>query len=192
MGLSQTIEPFEEPVTTADLKTHLRIEHTNDDDYIAALGKAGREFAENFTERQFVTATYVYTLDNFPAGRLIVLPRPPLASVTSVKYYDTAEVLQTYANTCYNVHIDTEPGFIELDYDQTWPSTYDRADAVQVTFTAGYGAAGNVPDGLKAAIHLIVANWYENREPVVTGTTAAKLPLSVEALLWSYRILEVR
>jgi len=46
-------------------------------------------------------------------------------------------------------------------------------------------------DSIRAAMKLLVSHWYENREAVVVGTITSQLPLAVERLLWSHRVLEI-
>jgi uncharacterized phiE125 gp8 family phage protein len=56
-----------------------------------------------------------------------------------------------------------------------------------VTFDAGYGLTEtSVPASLRQALLLLVAHWYENREPVLSsGAVPKELPLAVESLLWA-------
>lgn len=45
-----------------------------------------------------------------------------------------------------------------------------------------------ITPSITAAILLITGHLYENREEVVTGTIAARLPMASESLLWPYRL----
>jgi len=45
---------------------------------------------------------------------------------------------------------------------------------------------GELPKPLLHAMKLMMSNFYENREPVVIGTTTAALPYSMEYLLEPY------
>lgn len=42
---------------------------------------------------------------------------------------------------------------------------------------------GEIPPSVKAAILLLVGNFYANREPVVTGTIKATIPYSYDYLI---------
>ena len=70
MGIAVVTPPAEEPVSLAELKSHLRVDSTDDNDYITALGKAGREWVESYCNRQLVTATYDYRIDRLPRRSL--------------------------------------------------------------------------------------------------------------------------
>lgn len=163
-ALTQTVAPTEQPITLQAAKDHLRIETADEDGSIKGMMLAARRFCELSTGRQFVTATWTLKLDAFPATDTILVPLPPLQSVTSITYIDTAGSTQTLATSVYDVDTDSEPGRISLAYNQSWESTRSDKNAVIVTFVAGYGAATAVPADLKAVIQLVLADLYEHRE----------------------------
>ena len=72
-----------------------------------------------------------------------------------------------------------------------WPSCLFIPDAVQIHFTAGYGPlATDVPPAIQAAILRLVADYYENRTPVLKDSEE-NLPRAVRAILWPYRVLDL-
>lgn len=116
--------------------------------------------------RAMITQTWVMKLPDFPAGCRIVLPLPPLQSVTSITYLDTNNASQTLASSEYVVVKGGEiaKGYIELAEGSSWPSTYDHPEAVTITFVAGYGDdASDVPGNIKAAGLLMVDDLYRHR-----------------------------
>jgi uncharacterized phiE125 gp8 family phage protein len=179
MSWKVTTSPTIEPVSLAEGKLHLKIEtaDTADDTLISALIKAAREFCEGYQNRAYIERAITMKLDDFPDE--IILPAPPLISVTSVKYIDTAGTQQTLAGTVYTVDTTSEPGRVVLAYNQSWPSIRGDANGVEVVYKAGYGAAAaNVPEGVKAAIKLMLTHLYENR-----GDDNAQIPESVKNIL---------
>ena len=42
-----------------------------------------------------------------------------------------------------------------------------------------------IADDILLALMLLVGHWYANREEVVTGVSASRLPMGVAALLWT-------
>ena len=188
-SLNQTVAPTERPVSRVEAKAHLVLDSIDDDTYVDGLIHAATLWAEGFTRRQLVSATYELKLDRFPRGNApIQVPRPPLSSVTSIAYVDTAGDSQTWAGANYTTDTASTPGRIEPAYGVDYPDTRDQIAAVTVTFVAGFGAASAVPYNYKAAIQQLVAGWYATREPVVVGTTASAVPLSAESLLWHDRV----
>lgn len=168
--------PAGEPVTLAEIKAHLYVEHTGDDDLITALGLAARQHVEDVTKRALVTQTRVLRLSGFPIGgdQVIMLPGGNIQSVTSVAYTDEDGASQTLAGSVYAFETSTDggTGLLSLKYGQEWPDTQSRGLPVVVTYVAGwdddaasppdYGA--NVPAAIKTAIKMIVAGLYEQRQ----------------------------
>lgn len=155
-----------EPVTAAAVKLYARIatDLTAEDALIDLLVKTARKKVEALTKRQLITATWRLTLDWFPSWK-IVLPRCPLAAITSIKYDDADDGTETTIDSAdYRVQTDHEPGYVEPAYGESWPSTRDQAGAVRITYTAGYGSSGSsVPEDILTAIKFQVTEWIEKR-----------------------------
>ena len=193
MGLSLSSGPTIEPVTLTDAKVHLRIDHDDENAFVQNLAVASRKYWEATLDRQFINATWVYTLDAFPAATtdFIHPPRPPLSSVTSIQYVDTAGDTQTWAAANYTTSTDVEPGRIGLAYNVDWPETREVMDAVTVTYVAGYGAAApNVPEEARALILMRVADLYENRETISDTVGEKTITPAAKALMWALRVYQ--
>jgi uncharacterized phiE125 gp8 family phage protein len=176
--------PGEEPVTLQEAREHLRLE-SGEDQYLTDLITAARRHCESFQGRAYVTQTWELYLNAFPGG-CIKVPLPPLQEITFIKYKDSAGNLQTLDPSQYVVDAFSEPGLICRAYGKSWPGTYPETHAVQIRFTAGYGAAADVPQEIKHAILLKVADLYEHRggdEGIDKNINDA-----IESLLWPDRI----
>lgn len=142
MSLFLVTAPSSEPVSLSELKLHLRVDTTTEDDLIAALGVSGRGYAEDFTRRAIPRQTLDLRLDAFPCESEFYLPKAPCISVTSISYIDTNGDTQTLATSVYDTDLPTGPqaraGRIFLKYNQVWPQTRDIPNAVTVRFVAGY------------------------------------------------------
>ena len=186
--------PAAEPLSLEEAKAHLRVDHTTDDSLIAIFLQAARQDCEEWTQRAFITQTWEVVIDEFPENEILI-PRPPLQSVTSVKYDDGAGVEVTLSATEYTVDTASEPGWI-VPTLSGWPATFDGINAVRVQYVAGYATSGNSPDNLadnvpgpiKAAILLRLGQLYEHREDVIAGKTALALPNGTQFLLRPYRM----
>lgn len=180
-----TSAPGSEPITTADMKDHLRVDISDDDDYIGALITAARVTAENTSWRKFITQTLAGGLMRWPGDNVITLPWLPVQSVTSIAYVDDDGNNNTVDSSVYG--LDTKRGLIYLNDDQEWPTTALRTyDPITVTWVAGYGNdVEDVPAPYVHAMRLLVGHWYENREQVVAlaGISMAELPLAAQWLL---------
>ena len=98
MAITIVTPPLALPVTVAEAKAYARIDFDDADALIESLIGAARDHLEQATGRTFVQTTYQLTLDAFPCDE-IALPRSPVLSVASVKYYDRDGVLQTLATS---------------------------------------------------------------------------------------------
>jgi len=186
VGIKLITGPAIEPVSLPEAKLHLRVDGDDDDTAIVAQLMAARRWAEQATWRAFITQTWELTRNEFPGLTQLQLPRPPLQSVTSVKYTVDAGTEYTYASTNYIVDVDNEPGKIVLKSTSTWPSdVLYPVNGVRIRFVAGYGDdAEDVPEHFRQAILLLLGHWYENREQVVvSGAVPKEIPLGVESLL---------
>lgn len=183
MNLKLVTAPAAEPVTATEAKTHCRITGTDQDSVITILISAAREMAEAITRRALITQTWDMYLDRFE--RVIDVPLPPLQSVTSVTYTDTAGDSQTAASSLYDV--DLAGNRIILKDDQVWPDTLIHENSVIVRFVAGYGAAGTaIPQPIKQAILMLIGHFYENRE-VSAPIQITQVPMAADWLLSPYR-----
>jgi len=174
MGQILKVVPAAEPVTLAEAKLHCKADAADDDTLITALIVAARQQAEHRTNRALVTQQWEYTQEAFTP--LIELPKPSLASVQSVKYLDTNGVLQTLANTEYQVVINELVGYLQPAYGKAWPACRVQPDSVVIAYTCGYGAVGDVPQSIKAWMLMAIATMYSQREGIITGTIVAEVP----------------
>lgn len=185
MGLKLITPATGLAVSLADVKTHLRVSADHDDAYITMLIKAAVGTLEKALNRAIGTQTYRLTLSEWPESGEIVLPNPPLSSVSSIVYVDTDGATQTLASSQYIVNDDNEPGLITPAHDIDWPEVQEQSNAITITYITGYAT---IPEPLQAAVLLLVGHWYENREAVLTGTIATDLPLAVQFILDEFRV----
>jgi uncharacterized phiE125 gp8 family phage protein len=156
--------PAVEILTPDELKLYSHISHDVEDTIIAGWITYARTEAENFLRQSLISQTWEIIFDNFPCLPL-EMPRSPLQSVTSIKYYDTANTEATISATEYFVDSDTKPGRICHTYGYTWPSlTLREINAVKIRYITGYGAApASIPQFVKEAIMVYCAFRHENR-----------------------------
>lgn len=172
--------PAAGPVSVSDMKAHLRVSHSDDDALITAYLAAAVASLDVNGElgRAIITQTITESLQ-YPT-RDTYLSVLPAQALVSVKYYDTDNVEQTATLGEFALYKSDDWAFVRSD---NWPSTYDRPDAVTITYTAGQDAA---PDDIQHAIKLIVGHWYEYRESV-TEVTLAEMPRAVSHLIGLHR-----
>jgi uncharacterized phiE125 gp8 family phage protein len=174
-------------LTTAEAKTHLKVDTTADDTYIDNLISAATESAQIFTNRYFINTTITQYGDKF--SDLATLFKSKVSSITRIQYYDSNNSLQTLSTDVYLTDIVHQPARIGLKPNQSYPAIADRINAVQCTYVVGYGsAASDVPEGIREAVLLTIGNWYENRQEVVIGRISTELPKSAQYLLEQFKV----
>lgn len=109
---------------------------------------------------------------------ILVVPRSPLVSVSSIAYLDTNGAAQVFDPSLYEVETGSS-GRISPIFGQIWPVTYPEIGAITITFMAGEGATSDaIAETDKEAILLILGELYSNRTE-----TAAVIPSAVMRLL---------
>lgn len=184
MNLRLITAPTEEPVSVETVKLHLRVDGTADDTLITSYLKTARELGQGLARRAFVTQTLELVIEDWPSDGILKLPRPPLQSVTSVKYLDSDEVEHTVSANDYVVDARSEPG--RVIFKNIPSAALSKSGAIAVRFVAGYGAATAVPAVFVQGVLLSVAHWYENREAAMP-MTLTDIPLGVKPLFLSDR-----
>lgn len=192
MALQLITAPVAEPLTLAEAKLHLRETRDTQNAIITVLITVARQQCETITRRALITQTWDLFLPGFPAGEAIEVPLSPLASVESITYVDSAGVIQTWDAAEYTVDAVSEPGRIVPAYNESYPTARAVPNAVKVRFVAGFGAASEVPEGIKQAMRLLVGHLYVNRESVKIGQGYMLniIPHGVEYLLAPYRVFK--
>src|SRR5215204_4629062 len=183
--------PAVEPVTLADAKAYLRVEHSEDDAVISALIAGARSHIEAQTRRALITQTWRLVRDAWPReGRIAVAPSP-LRQIIAARVYredGSALVIDLQAFVSDKA---AAPSIIAFP---SWslPAPGRALAGIEIDVEAGYGATPfNVPEPLRQAIKLLVAHWYENRGLIAAGQSIATLPATVAALLAPYRVLSL-
>jgi uncharacterized phiE125 gp8 family phage protein len=204
MELKVVTPPAAEPLSTAEAKLHLRVDHTSDDTLITALIVAAREHVENYLVGSLVEQTRAAYLSSWPYAPFR-LPCGPVQEIDSVKYTDSDGTENTLSTDVYYL---TPGGELARKPNQTWPTgrlygpgaieiTYVTGYPPQVTVIPGegddpdteetdYGA--NIPQAIKQAMLLLIGEWYEQREAAADTKYAIQtIPWGVKQLLAPYR-----
>lgn len=163
IALQRITAPSDPPVTLQEVKTSGRISTTAHDAMLAGLIMSAVEAVEEYCNRSLISQTWKLIIDDLDDDDDGVLPRPPLQSVTSIKYMDSNGEQQTVDSSIYQVDTASEPGRILLLPWKMWPVVgIGYKNPIEITFVAGYGAtAETVPAKIKQAIIALVVHWYD-------------------------------
>lgn len=189
--------PAKEPITLAEAKAHLRVDHADEDGLISMLISSARKTAERWLRRALITQELRATIEipqpvstplTGPLGRVktaLKIPRPPLQAVTMVEIETAPGVWEPVAPDDYVVDEDAEPAVIRPMFG-TWGT-----GRVRVTYVAGYGDnETDVPEPIRQGMLLLIGDWYQYREETM-AEGPQRLATGVSALWTPYRVFEV-
>jgi len=197
-------------VTTAEVKTNLRIasSDTTHDTLIGSCRLASIEVAKEYLQKSLINRTLKLSLDNIPFSdsvlpnqegittgpfleyrqRSVNLPYSPLVSVSSVKTFDDSDTETTMASSRYYVDTASDYGRVVLRTGETWDDMLRVANAIEITYVAGYGSsASSVPAPIKQGIIVLASHYFENPDMVIKGEGNSVIPTLVNSLWKPYR-----
>ena len=150
-----------EPLSLKEARKQLELPDSDDahDVHLYRLIRMAREQWEHDTDSAVLTQSLTMYLDDF-SGDCICLPKKPIQSVTTIKYYDSTNAQQTLSTNIYS--LDAPSRKVWLAYQQQWPNTLgDRWDNVEVIYVAGYTSQRLVPAIAKQAMLLLVSYYFD-------------------------------
>lgn len=185
-GSVRVTQPVVEVVLLADLKSHIRVTHNDDDEYLTKLIREAREEFEDITGIALISQTWQFMLDAWPGHQdqwwdgirqmaiteldggfpsVMEPPRYPLISVDTINVYDESSnaTAVTIAST-FDIDIVSRPGRISLQSGKTWPIAARNVNAIEINYTAGYGTTvSDVPSPLVRAVRNMAGYMYDHR-----------------------------
>ncbi|MEM1307260.1 MAG: head-tail connector protein [Pseudomonadota bacterium] len=180
MSLKQTAAPGVEPVTLAEAKAFLRVDTNDEDTFVESLITTSRLHIEAALGLALITQSWRLVVPTRAAP--VAIPLHPVAAVTAVHVRDGESVETEVSLSDVSVDLDVRPACVQV------PAVGVAADKTVVAFDAGFGPmAADVPAPIRQALLQLIAHWFENREPITFGTTGARIPDTVSALLAPYR-----
>jgi uncharacterized phiE125 gp8 family phage protein len=144
--------PAVEPITLADAKAYLRVEHSDDDLVIAAFIAAARIHVETQTRRALITQTWRIVRDAWPCdGKLSVSPSP-LQAVTAARVYESDGSTLSIDTQAFVADKAAAPAIVAF---AAWslPVPGRGVGGIEIDVRVGYGDAGvNVPEPSGTAV----------------------------------------
>ena len=197
-------------VTTAQIKSNLRIASNDSthDTQIEICRDASISVAKEYLQKSLMQRTLKLSLDNIPFSdsvlpntegittgpfleyrqRSVNLPFSPLVSVTHVKTFDDSDNATTMASSRYFVDTASDYGRVVLRTGETWDDMLRVANAIEITYVAGYGSvATSVPAGIRQGIIVLASHFFENPEMVIKGQNISVIPTLVNSLWKPFR-----
>lgn len=164
MALLTIVQPVQEPVSLAQLKSYARVSTTADDETLTELITAARAWCENYMERSLIFQTKRLLMDFFPgyidfkmAGQkvsspfvsgsnavlvgiryAIILPFPQVREIVLFQYQDeNGNVHVMTPGTDCIVDLESQPARLMPLFGNMWPVARVVSNAVQVDYVTG-------------------------------------------------------
>jgi len=188
MSMTMTAAPAAEPVTLDEAKAHLRVDGDGENAFISSLIVTSRLQIEAALGLALVTQSWRLTLDDWPADFTIELPMRPVQTVDSIEVCTSGDTDLALAPSMYVLDGNAAPA--RIVFEAPLPAPCRAAAGITIDFTAGFGGPSSVPQNIKHALLLLVAHWFENREPQEHEKSAA-VPAAISALLAPYRVVRL-
>lgn len=192
MPLILTAGPAVEPVSLEEAKAHCRIDACAEDTLVSSLVLAARLYVEQSLGLALIRQKWSLYLDAWPGKAHVELPLSPLIGVDAIRLYGQTGSYMTIDPGLFFLDTVSRRPRLVRGVGQAWPVPGRNVNAIEIAFTAGYGAtADDVPMPIRQAIKLLIAHWYEAREPVVFGQDANIMPLTVASLIQPYQAVKL-
>lgn len=144
-----------EPITLAQAKAFLRIEHTGDDAAITMAITTARQFAEQYLKIALLPQTWDYSLAN-PCDTVVALPVGPATSITSISLTNEAGTTNTMNSANYRLSVD---GFSVIF------TTTPQIEKLTMRFVVScYATVSDIPSAIVQGMLHHIAVQMEQRE----------------------------
>ena len=186
--------PTTKVVTYTEIKEQLRIDSNDEQSLLEAYIDAATDMAENYCNRHFITHQYkLYFNEKVPRASLIfpnctlvdveaVVGPPAVAAKKPINWVDENGAAQSSDKAYIDAFSNPSLAYLSSDFPGTTLKD-NAANTFYFWFNTGYGAASSdVPEAIKQAIKLIVADMYYFRED-----RKRAFPMASQILLQPYK-----
>ena len=182
-----TSPPALEPVLLSEAKAHLKVDNTADDPLIVRLIISARQHIEKQIDQVLINQNWRIYFDNWPTDGELKLTVSPITDVIALRTISADDIANVVDPSHYYVDQLSTPQMVILRPSRSWIKLGRIANGIEVEVAAGYGATGdNVPAPLRQAMLMLIAFWYENRQPNCSGKPDVSLSSALQALLAPY------
>lgn len=177
--------PDVEPISLTQAKNWLRIDHSDEDELVAALIASARLIVESASGRMLISQTWRIVMDEWPAGDIIV-PLAPVSEVLALRMVSPTGASGLIAPSSYVAVV--AGGHARIRFLTAPPAPQKSIGGIEIDVELGFSSSPQgVPETLKTAMRLLIARWYEQRGDVENDGAFERMPPSVAALIAPYR-----
>ena len=185
MSLTLNSPPASEPLSLDDMKAHLRLTTSDDDNSVSQLLVAARHALEARAGLAFMTQAWTFRLDRNRVEHMgdVLLPISPIKSIDAVRVVMSDGQAVDVSDDQYSVQAGT---IGRVKFNTALPVNTQPLSSIEIDFTAGHDTINLIPAELRHAIRLLAAHFYENRESA-SEARVFSIPRAIDALIAPYR-----
>lgn len=187
MALFRTAGPEPEPISLADAKTHLRVDHDAEDGLIAGLIAMAREVTEKRCGVVLGLQNWRLTVDDISRSAPVTLALYPVRAIDAVTVYDEFGVARALATEDYRLGKAGRGASLTFE---TLPARSDMENGVEIDIAAGFDA-NDIPAPLRHAMMLLIGQGYETRGGFSASEQPVAVPQGYDVLVQPFRLLRV-
>ncbi|MBL0371071.1 phage head-tail connector protein [Rhizobium sp. KVB221] len=181
MTYALTNPPLAEPLTLAQVKAHMRIDGSDEDDLLLSLLRTAREHLERTTGLALIAQAFRLYLVCWPESGIVEIARGPVKAIDEIRVFDANGEEAIISLAGHVLDGNARPARLYL---RQRPVPGEPLNGIEIDFTAGFGDTGaDVPDALKRAMLTHVARMYEFRGAVAPDQQPADVPEGYERLV---------
>tara|TARA_R110000822_G_scaffold103133_5_gene229666 strand:- start:3979 stop:4548 length:570 start_codon:yes stop_codon:yes gene_type:complete len=171
-------------ISLDEAKNYLRVDFTEDNDYITELIKIAKVQVLNDTNQVCVETDITEFRDKWPQDSIIYLKYPgKLGQNFTLKYYDSSNTFATLTQDT-DYFIAQHNGLNRIQIVNA-PNLYDRINAIHIVYKVEpYDEENILP--LKMAMYMLIQHYYDNRSPV-TFLKVDELPFGYRSIINNYK-----
>ena len=178
-------DPSTKVVEVADIKAQLRIDTNDENDLLGYYIDAATDMAENYCNRHFITHQYKLYFNEQVQTASLIFPNCTLEETGSnkpINWLDENGAAQSSDKAYIDAFSNPSLAYLSSDFPGTTLKD-NAANTFYFWFNTGYGtASSDVPEAIKQAIKLIVADMYYFRED-----RKRQFPMASQILLQPYK-----
>jgi uncharacterized phiE125 gp8 family phage protein len=185
MAIALITPPAVLPVTLAQIKTFLKIEHADDDALISDLIAQAVTHIETIANRRCITQTWRMYFDDLSECGILELDLAPISAIAELRYFDADGNAIVIATNDYEQDTYSNPA--RIHFNKSF-NPGQHLNGLEVDMQLGFGLSGiDVPGDILRAIMVTIAHWYEFRGAVHPADQPLSNPTGLNALLAPYR-----
>lgn len=152
--LTRITAPASEPLSLAETKLYLRIDHTEEDTLIGDLIVGSRMMAEHWLRQSLITQAWKLAYDDaIPSS--VFLPMGPVTAINSVSVINRDGSAEALDSDTY--WLDAAKRHLMLDSELL-------GFRIEMAYATGYGNAGMVPVPIRQGMLAHIAAMYDDRD----------------------------